>query len=393
MHRIALPLPDDGLPMSDRQIARIRYLTRQGLIIAAVIGVIAWVALATRAGLARHGIGFHMSFLSQPAGFDISEGVIPTLDGWRQFTSSDTNASALVVGFVNTLKASVVAIVIATVLGVLLGIARVSRNWLVRQLTFAFVEFVRNTPLMIQLVFWYFAVVLKMPALSEATGGLGAIFSQQGIYLPGLAGAPNASHASVWALLITIVFSVSALTRKPGRYRMLGLAALGLSGCAVLGFPITVTTPSFDGSVVNGGISVSPELGALLIALGVYTGAFIAEIVRGAILSLHKGQWEAAAALGLNRRVTFIDVVIPQVFRVVLPSFGNQYIGLIKTTSLGIAIGFPDLFNVYGTVANQSGRSLEGMLIVMAAYLVLSWGVSGATNYANGRLLRAGGNR
>ena len=125
----------------------------------------------------------------------------------------------------------------------------------------------------------------------------------------------------------------------------------------------------------------------MLLGLTVYTAAFIAEIVRGAILALPRGQWEASAALGMSRGRTYRDVVMPQVFRVVLPAFGNQYISLAKTTSLGIAIGYPDLFNVYGTVANQSGRSLEGVIVVMAAYLVISWSISGVVNLLNRRLV------
>ena len=144
---------------------------------------------------------------------------------------------------------------------------------------------------------------------------------------------------------------------------------------------------------MTGGYSLSPEIIALLLGLSIYTAAFLAEIVRVAINSIPKGQWEAAAALGLTRRATFRDVLIPQVARVVLPAFGNQYISLAKSTSLGIAIGFSDLFNVYGTVANQSGRSLEGMIVVMVSYLLVSWMISAAINTANKRLLKQGGVR
>src|SRR5262249_37645870 len=146
-----------------------------------------------------------------------------------------------------------------------------------------------------------------------------------------------------------------------------------------------------DGFAVNGGSSASPEFSALLLGLTVYTAAFIAEIVRGAILALPRGQWEASAALGMSRAATFADVVVPQVYRVVLPAFGNQYISLAKTTSLGIAIGYPDLFNVYGTVSNQSGRSLEGVIVAMLAYLLLSWVISAVVNLINRRMLRKGG--
>jgi His/Glu/Gln/Arg/opine family amino acid ABC transporter permease subunit len=321
-----LPVPAPTPRMSRRKAARARYLLKQSLIVAAALAVLWVFGAAVRAGLARNGIAFDMGFLLRAANFDISEGLLPSLDGWRHFSSSDTNGQALLLGFINTLKASAVAIALSTLLGVLWGVGRVSHNWLLRQVSFLLVEFVRNTPLLIQLVFWYFAVVLKMPALSQASATFGALFTQQGIFLPG-------------------------------------------------------------------GFELSPEFAALVLALSVYTAAFIAEIVRGAILALPKGQWEAAAALGLRRRTTFAEVVIPQVMRIVLPSFANQYISLLKSTSLGIAIGFSDLFNVYGTVANQSGRSLEGMLVVMAAYLLMSWVVSALTNFANERLQRTGGQR
>lgn len=393
MHRIALPLPLDEPQMNERRLARARYAAKQILIIGVAVALAVVLAIAVRAGLARNGIAFDMGFLFRPANFDISEGVLPTLEGWRQFASSDTNGQALLAGFLNTLKTSAVGIVLATVLGVLWGVARVSRNWLLRQVSFGIVEFIRNTPLLIQLVFWYFAVVLKMPALTDASSILGAIFSQQGIFLPGVSISVEASHAAVWTLVIAMVFAAGALAHKRGRYWLLAISALSLTGCAVLGFPLAWSQPTVTDFAVSGGFVLSPEFAALVLALSIYTAAFIAEIVRGAILALPRGQWEAASALGLNRRITFVEIVIPQVLRVVLPSFSNQYISLVKSSSLGIAIGFPDIFNVYGTVANQSGRNLEGVLVVMMSYLILSWTISAATNFANSRLLTAGGQR
>ncbi|WP_377372604.1 ABC transporter permease subunit [Polaromonas jejuensis] len=380
--------------MTDSQWARHMYLIKQGLIVAAVLGILACLAIAIRAGLARNGIGFDMGFLGGMANFDISEGSLPTLEGLRRFVSSDTNGQALLVGFLNTVKVSIIAIALSTVLGVLIGVARVSRNWLVRQLSFGLVEFVRNTPLLIQLVFWYFAVALKLPGLADASVWLGGIIlSQQGLYLPTVVGANGAPIFAIWALLMSVVFLVGAVARKGSRTLKLAGAALGLVISVVLGFPLTLQVPQADGVNVVGGLSLTPEFGALVAGLSVYTAAFIAEIVRGAILSLPKGQWEASAALGLTRRATFVDIVVPQVFRVVLPAFGNQYISLAKSTSLGIAIGFSDLFNVYGTVANQSGRSLEGVIVVMLAYLFLSWIISAVVNLANSRVLKAGGSR
>jgi His/Glu/Gln/Arg/opine family amino acid ABC transporter permease subunit len=341
-----------------RRRRRVGAAVGQVLIVAATVALLAWLAVAVRAGLARNGIGFDLGFLGQPANFEISEGETIGLDGLHRFVAADSNAQALIVGFLNTVKVSILSIVLATVLGVSIGIGRVSRNWLVRQLTFVIVEFVRNTPMLIQLVFWYFAVLLKLPGLTEASRWFGGfIASQQGLYIPGLVAAHGASLAAVWALLAGVVFAVGALGSPTSRRWYAAISAIGFVLAAVIGFPVAISTPQVDGFAVTGGYGLSPEFAALLLGLSVYTAAFIAEIVRGAILSLPRGQWEAAEALGFDRRTTFRDIVVPQVFRVVLPAFGNQYISLAKSTSLGIAIGYSDLFNVYGTVANQSGLS------------------------------------
>ena len=323
-----------------------------------MIALVIWFGLSVRAGLARNGIAFDMGFLKQVAGFDISEGFVFTSEGLRSFQSTDSNASALLAGFSNTLTVAALAIVLSTVLGVFLGMGRVAHNWLVRQLSFGIVELLRNTPMLIQLVFWYFAVVLRMPGIEDAARWYGgAIFSKQGVFLPGLSLTPTAAPAAVWVLIACVVLVVAACATKRYRRALLGGSLVMLVASVAIGFPLAATAPEVKGFIVEGGISTSPEFVALLLGLTVYTAAFIAEIVRGAILALPRGQWEASAALGMSRGRTYRDVVMPQVFRVVLPAFGNQYISLAKTTSLGIAIGYPDLFNVYGTVANQSGRS------------------------------------
>lgn len=400
MDQLVLSSPASGagtggaMSGSVRLRRRLLRAAQQGAIVAVVLALVAWFALAVRAGLARNGIAFDLRFLGQPAGFDISEGLVWATDGLRHFQSSDTNAQALLAGFGNTVKTAVLAILLSTVLGTLLGVARLSHNWLVRQSSFGLVEFVRNTPMLIQLVFWYFGVVLKLPPVQEASRWFGgAIASQQGVFLPGIWVAPTASGAAVAALLVAVLGAGAALAWKGARRPLFVLAAIALFACVALGFPLAVSTPQVDGFAINGGFSASPEFAALLLGLTVYTAAFIAEIVRGAILALPRGQWEASAALGMSRAQTFADVVVPQVYRVVLPAFGNQYISLAKTTSLGIAIGYPDLFNVYGTVSNQSGRSLEGVIVAMLAYLLLSWVISAVVNVVNGRMLRKGGAR
>lgn len=396
MDQLVLSSPAAGgaMPETVRLRRRLLRAVQQGAIVVVVLAVVVWFALAVRAGLARNGIAFDLGFLAQPAGFDISEGLVWAADGLRHFQSSDSNAQALLAGFGNTVKTAVLAILLSTVLGTLLGVARLSHNWLVRQSSFGLVEFVRNTPMLIQLVFWYFGVVLKLPPLQEASRWFGGVIaSQQGLFLPGVWVAPSASAAGVGALLAALFAAAGAMAWKRARKPLLGGAVVALAASVALGFPLALSTPQVDGFAVSGGFSASPEFAALLLGLTVYTAAFIAEIVRGAILALPRGQWEASAALGMSRFATFADVVVPQVYRVVLPAFGNQYISLAKTTSLGIAIGYPDLFNVYGTVANQSGRSLEGVIVAMLAYLLLSWVISAVVNLVNGRMLRKGGAR
>ncbi|MEJ8814323.1 ABC transporter permease subunit [Variovorax ureilyticus] len=396
MDQIAMPPISTVEPPGPPQfnVRRLTSWLRQVAVVAAALAVLAWLAISIRAGLARNGISFNMGFLFGAANFDIAEGWVVTRDGIREFVASDTNAEALLAGFINTVKTSLVSIALATALGVILGVARISRNWLVRQLSFGLVELVRNTPLLIQLVFWYFAVILKMPALTEASHWFGLfIFSQQGIYIPGLQATGAGSIWSVWCLLLCVLMVIRAASASSARHRLfLAIPAVALLAATfALGFPFKLESPEASGAGVTGGVAMSPEFAALLLALSIYTAAFIAEIVRGAILALPRGQWEAASALGMPRGRVLADVVLPQVYRVVLPAFANQYISLAKTTSLGIAVGFPDLFNVYGTVANQSGRNLEGVIVVMLAYLALSWAISGAVNVLNARLLRKGG--
>lgn len=373
---------------------------RRALVQAAIIAVAAAMILAfgyaVRNGLAKHGITFSFGYLGSTAGFEISEGRTLSLDDpWPSlstFSASDTNAQALVAGFVNTLKVAVSAIVLSTLLGTLVGVGRLSTNWIIRQACFAAVEFVRNTPLLIQLVFWYFAVILRFPPATHAARLLGVmVASQQGVSIPTLVPSEAASAASVVTFVASLLFVAAGLRswrHKAARAVFLTTGVLALAASVTLGFPLALDIPEAGRFSTSGGIVASPEMSALLLAIVINSGFYIAEIVRGTIESVPRGQWEAASALGMGRGLTLSEIVLPQVFRVVLPSFGNQYISLAKNTSLGIAIGYPDLFNVNGTVSNQTGRSLEGIVIVMATYLVLSWTISGVVNVTNVRLSR-----
>lgn len=390
---------DDPALARSRRASLIRHNAIQFFIIAAAGAVAVLFGVAVTDALAAKGIRFSFSFLRDVAGFDISEGITIAFGAgaWPQletFTADHTIAQAFIAGFGNTVRISVLGIVFSTILGTMLGVGRLSTNWVVRNLSFWLVEFIRNTPLLIQLVFWYFAVVLQFPPLASAAklyGGI--IISQQGTYLPALsaAGSPDASLGLLAAAAVLALASFAWKGRV--RWAVAGGGAVLLLAAFAAGLRLEIDQPVASRFQASGGIAVSPEMAAILLAIIFNTAAYIAEIVRGAIDALPRGQWEAAASLGLNRRSTLHEIVLPQVFRVVLPSFGNQYISLAKNTALGIAIGFPELFNVYGTIANQTGHSLEGVVIVMLSYLVLSWIISALVSLVDGRLARHGATR
>lgn len=371
--------------LSTYTLRRLRRTASQVLVLGVALALLALLGHGIRQGFAARGVDFSFAFLQAPAGFEISEGVTLTSAGLAEFSSSMSNLQALGAGLSNTIKVALVAIALSTIFGVAMGVCRLSTNWLVRSLAFGLTEFLRNTPLLIQLTFWYVAVVLKLPGLKEAPQLLGAILSQQGLWLPK---PVFTGGTGLWIAALALV-PLILLPTKAAKGRRLGLtiAVPVILGVAWLqGLRLGIDLPQAGRFRASGGMAISPEYAALLIAITVNSAAYISEIVRGAIEALPRGQWEAADAIGLSRRHVLGDVVLPQVFRVVMPSFGNQYISLAKNTSLGIAIGYPDLFNVYGTVSNQTGRSLEGVLLAMGIYLGLSWLISLAVNLVNRRM-------
>ena len=365
----------------------------QAAIVVAVAGLVIWLGLAVREALARKGIQFSFGYLGNVANFSLSEGLVPSFQGnWpilEPFSPSNTNLQALFAGLWNSLKVALSAIVLCTMVGTLVGIGRLSTNWLVRNLCFGLVEAIRNTPLLIQIVFWYFAVVLRFPPASAASNWFGGLLvSRSGVFFPGLAISEPAGAASFGLLATALALVVACVALRGVRLRLflLATAVVTLIATIVVGFPLGLDLPVATRFGARGGFSISPEMTALLIAIVVNSSAYVAEIVRGAIEALPRGQWEASASLGLSRSHTLRDIILPQVFRIVLPSLANRYISLTKDTSLGIAIGFPDLFNVYGTVSNQTGRNLEGVVIVMLTYLALSWIISACVNGINARV-------
>ncbi|TCT08670.1 ABC transporter permease subunit [Paralcaligenes ureilyticus] len=370
----------------------------QVAVAAAAIAVVVGLGSSIYYGLAAHKIPINFGFLSQSSGLHLTEGT--TLD-WshgltlKSFVSSDSNLQALILGLYNTLKVALLGILLSTLLGLLVGAGRVSLNWMVNHVSLCFVELIRNTPLLIQLFFWYFAVVLQLPPLRAASSWYGTIASRQGIYTPGVVVA-GAWPYFWWAVLASLV-ALGAAARIAKKSPAKGLAAgamvvaIGwIVAAALLGAPLHADIPIASRFRASGGLAFSPEFAAILLALVVYTSAFISEIVRGSIEAVSKGQWMASYALGLTRRQAMISIILPQAFRILVPPLVNQYLNLAKNTSLAIAIGFPDLFNIYGTIANQTGRSMEGILIVMLAYLMINWLISLIMNIYNRRLLARG---
>jgi general L-amino acid transport system permease protein len=340
----------------------------------------------------RRGLSVMPGFLETTAGFEIAETSI-------DYTPTDTYGRALLVGLVNTIAVSIVGIVLSTILGVALGIARLSQNWLLARLTAGYVEIFRNTPLLVQLLVLYFAVFLQLPAVRDSlTLGELVFLNQRGVMLPRpIAGSGIETFLAALLGAAILALGVVWLGRRrrgagrPARWTrpvaLLILITLPLlAWLALPAAPLTVELPERGTFNIRGGLSLSPELGALLVGLTLYTSAFIAEIVRGGITAVPHGQVEAARALGLSEGVVMRRVILPQALRVIVPPLTSQYLNLLKNSSLAIAIGYPDLFNVSTTVANQTGQPVAVMVLVMVVYLVLSLIGSAIMNVVNRRV-------
>lgn len=371
---------------------RVLVLVAQIVFLMLVVFVFAYLYNNVQQGLRARGLTGGYGFLQQRAGFDIGESLI-------EYTSDHTYGRAFLVGILNTLKVSLVGIVFATILGILSGIARLSPNWLLRTVVSVYIETIRNTPLLVQLFFWYMAVMLKFPRVREAIVLPGPVYlSNRGIVFPGL--VPQAGF-KVWVgfLVAGIVLALlvyryrAAYEERTGQsgYPLLSALAVWLmmvivGWFVVPGQPAVVTRPELSGLNFTGGTRLTPEFGALLVGLVVYTGAFIAEIVRGGILAVGKGQREAAKALGLSDVQMMRYIILPQALRIIIPPLTSQYLNLTKNSSLAVFIGYPDLFFVAGTVLNQTGKSIEVISLVMASYLTFSLLTSLFMNWYNRRV-------
>jgi general L-amino acid transport system permease protein len=368
--------------------ARLRGIALQVLFIAAIAGFIGFLAYNTSVNLRRQHIATGFGFLEREAAFGIGESLIP-------YSPADTYARAFLVGLVNTLYVSALGIVLATILGTVIGLARLSSNWLVAKLAAIYVETFRNIPLALQLLFWWALLRGGAPPPRQAWELLPGVFiSNRGITFP----VPFSEPAYLWmalafvaGIVITIAVRRWAKRRQeqtgqqfPTGWAGLGLV-LGLPAIVFLAFgaPLRLDVPALRGFNFAGGTVVSPEFGALLIGLVIYTGSFIAEIVRAGILAVSWGQSEAAMALGLRPGQRMRLVVLPQALRVIVPPMTSEYLSLTKNSSLAVIIGYPDLVSIANTTLNQTGQAVEGIAMIMAVYLAISLLISLLMNLYN----------
>lgn len=365
-------------------------IAAQVVVVLAVGLLIASIARNFTSAMDARGLGFGFGFLGRSAGFDISESPIP-------YASTDTYGKAFLVGVLNTLFVSFLGIILATILGIVVGVARLSPNWLIRRIASGYVELIRNTPLLVQLFLIYFAVFLQLPSVAQTLSFPGSIFvNQRGLFLPGP--GTNAGFP-LWLAFVAAGIAALVIARRVAARRdeagrpVHGLRAagwIGLLAVVVVGWLLT-TPVAFDPPVRQrfnfvGGLALSPEFTALLTGLVLYTAAFIGEVVRGGIQAIRRGQLEAARALGLSEGQTLRLIIFPQALRIIVPPLTSQYLNLAKNSSLAIAIGYPDLFKVGQTMANQTGQPVPVLVMVMGTYLSISLVTSLLMNLYNRRV-------
>ena len=353
------------------------------------------IAANARANLETQHVTSGFGFLKNTAGFDVSQSLIP-------YSGSDSYTRVFLVGLLNTLLVSLIGIVLATVIGFIVALGRLSPNWLVSRLAGAYVEGIRNLPLLFQILFWYLAVLAALPGPRQSISLFGAFFlNSRGLIIPKPIAEPG-WQPFVVAIAVAIVLSLSlrAYARRQlfqkGRsiaiwpYVLGLLVGLPLLSVLVFGAPFMLEWPVLRGFNFAGGSGVIPEFVALLVALSTYTAAFIAEIVRAGILSVHKGQMEAGLSLGLKRGSVLRQIVVPQALRVILPPLTNQYLNLTKNSSLAVAIGYPDLVSVFaGTTLSQTGQAIEIIGITMGVYLLISLVTSALMSFYGWRISRS----
>ncbi|ABD88100.1 amino acid ABC transporter permease [Rhodopseudomonas palustris] len=370
-------------------------LLLQVLFVAALVWVAYEIVDNARGNLANQRIASGFGFMSQTAGFGVSQALIP-------YSEADSYTRVFLVGLVNTLVVSIIGIIFATIIGFMVALGRLSPNWLLSKISGGYVELVRNLPLLFQILFWYLAVLGTLPSPRQSVSVFDAFFlSNRGIVVPkpvGEAGLDAFLIAVAVAIAIAMMLPAYARRRlfqtgKPMKvwpFALSLLIGLPLLATLIFGKPFSFEIPALKGFNFAGGSRVAPEFVALTLALSTYTAAFIAEIVRAGIQSVHKGQMEAGASLGLSRGSTLRLVVVPQALRVILPPLTNQYLNLTKNSSLAVAIGYPDLFSVFaGTTLSQTGQAIEIIAITMSVYLLISIVTSALMSFYGWRLGRS----
>ena len=349
-----------------------------------------WDNLQTN--LASRGITTGFNFLNTEAGFGIISHLI-------DYSESSTYGRAFLVGLLNTLLVSVLGIFLATLLGLLIGVGRLSNNWLISRLAHGYVELIRNIPLLLQIFFWYFAVLRSLPSPRQSVNW-GELFflNNRGIYMPAPIPEQGFGWAG-WALLLTLIGVVLLFRWAVRRQHQTGrifprwrvsiglLIVVPLLVLALQGFPLSWELPALKGFNFKGGLVMIPEFMAILLALTIYTASYIAEIVRSGIESVNRGQTEAARSLGLTHGQTLRLIILPQALRVIIPPLTSQYLNLLKNSSLAAAVAYPELVSVFaGTVLNQTGQAVEVIAITMGVYLLISLLISLLMNWYNHKM-------
>lgn len=371
---------------------RLRALIYQLLAIGGTISIFTFFAITARTNLENQHIASGFAFLNHTAGFGVIQTLIP-------YSEQSTYGRVFWVGLCNTLLVAAVGTVIAVALGFVIGVARLSSNWLVARLAAVYVEILRNIPLLLQLFFWYFAILRPLPGPRDSIVLLPNVFlNNRGVVMPAI-GTTQATLVFVLVILFAVVAGLVLRRRgekhaiETGKANNLGRIAWALMfglpvlAIAALGTPFHLTPPRLETFNFVGGWRLLPEFVALTFGLSLYTAAFIAEIVRSGILSVSKGQTEAAHAIGLNNVQTLRLVIIPQALRVIVPPLTSQILNLTKNSSLAVAIAYPDLVSIFaGTVLNQTGQAIEVIAMTMGVYLVISLATSYAMNFYNARV-------
>jgi len=367
----------------------IRSIVTQVVLVGLVVGGIGWLANNTVTNLHERGIASGFGFLAQRAGFDVVT-FLPT-------NSDSTYGYMLLAGLVDTIVVSLLAIILATVFGLIVGIARLSPNWLIRSFATIYVEVLRNIPPLLVILFWYLAVLATLPNIKDAIQIGPFSLANRGVFMP----RPVFGDGFVWTLgafILGLVISYVVYlwaharqmkTGKPFHTVWVGLAiivALTAIAFVATGMPLSFEMPAKTRFNINGGWDLPPEFVTMFMALGIYTASFVAEIVRSGIMAVSHGQTEAASALGLRRGLTLRLVVLPQALRVIIPPLASEYLNITKNSSLALAVGFADLVAVGNNVLNPTGQSIEVVAIWMAFYLGLSIVISVAMNWFNARI-------